>query len=277
MKLQASPVKASRDARHRRSRSRAGCKLDGRYGDDARRAQALQAARPDVMVVAAYGLILPPGCSDCRAWVPQHPRLAAAALARRARSIAPSGPATPNRHHHHADGRRPGHRRHAARSAPVDIRADDTTATLHDRLAALGGRLIVEALELAACGGLASGQAARRRRDLRHKDREGQSRHRLAAAGAEIERRLRAPSTLPRRQRRAGGRDHQGLAAPCPPAAPGRDEVLSVRSQRRGGLRRQALAALTELQRRRQTPGRRGLPERPPDRARAPVGTVTAG
>ncbi|MGE8374437.1 MAG: methionyl-tRNA formyltransferase, partial [Diaphorobacter nitroreducens] len=30
----------------------------------------------------------------------------------------------------------------------------DTTATLHDRLAQLGGRLIVEALELAACGGL---------------------------------------------------------------------------------------------------------------------------
>ncbi|MEG1736355.1 MAG: methionyl-tRNA formyltransferase, partial [Comamonas sp.] len=31
---------------------------------------------------------------------------------------------------------------------------DDTTASLHDKLAELGGRLIVEALELAACGGL---------------------------------------------------------------------------------------------------------------------------
>ncbi len=30
----------------------------------------------------------------------------------------------------------------------------DTTASLHDRLADMGGRLIVEALELAACGGL---------------------------------------------------------------------------------------------------------------------------
>jgi len=36
----------------------------------------------------------------------------------------------------------------------VDIAPDDTTASLHDRLATLGGRLIVEALELAACGGL---------------------------------------------------------------------------------------------------------------------------
>src|SRR4029450_529552 len=35
------------------------------------------------------------------------------------------------------------------------IAPDDTTGRLHDRLAALGGRLIVEALELAACGGLA--------------------------------------------------------------------------------------------------------------------------
>jgi methionyl-tRNA formyltransferase len=36
----------------------------------------------------------------------------------------------------------------------LPIAARDTTATLHDRLAEMGGRLIVEALELAACGGL---------------------------------------------------------------------------------------------------------------------------
>jgi methionyl-tRNA formyltransferase len=36
----------------------------------------------------------------------------------------------------------------------VAIAPQDTTGALHDRLAALGGRLIVEALELAACGGL---------------------------------------------------------------------------------------------------------------------------
>jgi methionyl-tRNA formyltransferase len=37
---------------------------------------------------------------------------------------------------------------------PLAIRPDDTTASLHDRLADLGARLMVEALELAACGGL---------------------------------------------------------------------------------------------------------------------------
>ncbi len=36
----------------------------------------------------------------------------------------------------------------------LPIGADDTTGTLHDKLASLGGRLIVEALELTACGGL---------------------------------------------------------------------------------------------------------------------------
>src|SRR3569832_1294196 len=37
----------------------------------------------------------------------------------------------------------------------VAIAADDTTGTLHDKLALLGGRLIVEALEIAACGKVA--------------------------------------------------------------------------------------------------------------------------
>ncbi len=36
----------------------------------------------------------------------------------------------------------------------LPIASEDTTGTLHDKLAALGGRLVVEALELAACGGL---------------------------------------------------------------------------------------------------------------------------
>jgi methionyl-tRNA formyltransferase len=36
----------------------------------------------------------------------------------------------------------------------IAIAPDDTTGTLHDKLAVLGGRLIVEALEIAACGGL---------------------------------------------------------------------------------------------------------------------------
>src|SRR6185369_7482071 len=44
-------------------------RLDGKHPDDARHARAaLESARPDVLVVAAYGLILPP-------WVLALPRL----------------------------------------------------------------------------------------------------------------------------------------------------------------------------------------------------------
>ena len=98
-----------------------------------------------------------------------------------------------DRRHHHADGRRPRHRRHAA--ARVRCRSATTPpARLHDRLAALGGRLIVEALELAACGGLRAGAAARRRRDLRTQDREGRGPDRLVAARRRRSRGACAPS-----------------------------------------------------------------------------------
>ena len=67
------------------SRSRAACAWTASSADDAQAArEALLAAAPDVMVVAAYGLILPPWVLDAAApGLPQHPRLAAAALARR--------------------------------------------------------------------------------------------------------------------------------------------------------------------------------------------------
>ncbi len=82
MKLQPSPVKQVALA--------AGCpvaqptrlKLDGPHADEALAAQAaLQAADLDVLVVAAYGLILPLGAQPATPGVPQHPRIAAAALA----------------------------------------------------------------------------------------------------------------------------------------------------------------------------------------------------
>jgi hypothetical protein len=44
-------------------------RLDGKYPEDAAaRARALAARKPDVLVVAAYGLILPQWVLDCRAW-----------------------------------------------------------------------------------------------------------------------------------------------------------------------------------------------------------------
>ena len=69
MKLQASPVKQFAQAQGMAVAQPRSLRLDGKYPDEAEVARAaLQAAAPDVLVVAAYGLILPP-------WVLDWPRL----------------------------------------------------------------------------------------------------------------------------------------------------------------------------------------------------------
>ncbi|MDZ7858827.1 methionyl-tRNA formyltransferase [Sphaerotilus sp.] len=131
-------------------------KLDGRYPDEAAAArEVLQAGQLDVLVVAAYGLILPQ-------WVLDLPRLGClnihGSLLPRWRGAAPihraieAGDADTGITIMQMDaGLDTGDMLLVAREP---IRSDDTTAVLHDRLAALGGGLIVEALALAACGGL---------------------------------------------------------------------------------------------------------------------------
>ena len=156
MKLQASPVKQLAQQHGIAVAQPQGLRLDGRFADDARAAQAaLQAAGADVMVVAAYGLILP-------SWVLDGPRLGClnihASLLPRWRGAAPihraieAGDAETGVTIMQMDeGLDTGD---MLLRAELPITADDTTARLHDRLAELGGRLVVEALELAACGGL---------------------------------------------------------------------------------------------------------------------------
>jgi methionyl-tRNA formyltransferase len=158
MKLQASPVKLFGIEHGLPLAQPRSLRLDGNFPDDARVAkQALVDARLDVLVVAAYGLILPP-------WLLAVPRLGCinihASLLPRWRGAAPIHRAI-----------EAGDARTGITVMQMDagldtgdmllvesiaIGPDDTTASLHDRLAALGGRLIVEALELAACGGLAA-------------------------------------------------------------------------------------------------------------------------
>jgi methionyl-tRNA formyltransferase len=61
LKLQASPVKQFAQAHGLPLAQPRSLRLDGKFPDDAAAARAtLQAAAPEVMVVAAYGLILPP-------------------------------------------------------------------------------------------------------------------------------------------------------------------------------------------------------------------------
>ena len=156
MKLQASPVKQLAQQHGIAVSQPHSLRLDGKYPDEAAAARdALLAAAPDVMVVAAYGLILPQ-------WTLELPRLGClnihGSLLPRWRGAAPihraieAGDAETGITIMQMDaGLDTGDMLLIEREA---IRADDTTAVLHDRLASLGGRLIVEALEMAACGGL---------------------------------------------------------------------------------------------------------------------------
>lgn len=147
MKLQASPVKQCAVAHGWPVAQPRSLRLDGKYPEDAAAArEALLAARPDVMVVAAYGLILPQWVLD----LPAHGCLNIhASLLPRWRGAAPihraieAGDAQTGITIMQMDaGLDTGDM--LLREA-VDI-GSDTTARLHDRLAELGGRLIVQAL-----------------------------------------------------------------------------------------------------------------------------------
>jgi methionyl-tRNA formyltransferase len=156
LKLQASPVKQLAQEHGWPVAQPRSLRLDGRYPEDASAAQAaIEAAGADVMVVAAYGLILPQ-------WVLDTPRLGClnihASLLPRWRGAAPihraieAGDSETGVTIMQMDaGLDTGAMLLAERVATAP---QDTTGSLHDRLAALGGGLIVEALELAACGGL---------------------------------------------------------------------------------------------------------------------------
>ncbi|MDP3169876.1 MAG: methionyl-tRNA formyltransferase, partial [Polaromonas sp.] len=79
----------------------------------------------------------------------------------------------------------------------ITILPADTTASLHDRLAALGGRLIVEALELAACGGLSPVRQPEQGICYAHKIEKHEAAIDWPQSAASIERRIRAFNPFP--------------------------------------------------------------------------------
>jgi methionyl-tRNA formyltransferase len=155
MKLQASSVKQWAQSHGIATAQPRSLRLDGKYPEDAAAAKAaIEAAQADVMVVAAYGLILPQ-------WVLDLPKKGClnihASLLPRWRGAAPihraieAGDAQSGITIMQMDaGLDTGDMLLVERLA---IDAADSTESLHDKLAALGGRLIVKALELAALGG----------------------------------------------------------------------------------------------------------------------------
>jgi methionyl-tRNA formyltransferase len=148
MKLQASPVKQHAVAHGIPVAQPRSLRLDGKYPEDAAEAQRLlQAAKADVMVVVAYGLILPQ-------WVLDLPRTGClnihASLLPRWRGAAPihraieAGDAITGVTIMQMDAGLDTGDMLLVESLP--ILDSDTTGSLHDKLAALGGRMVVQAL-----------------------------------------------------------------------------------------------------------------------------------
>jgi len=288
MKLQASAVKQRAVAAGIPVAQPQGLKLDGKYATDAAAArEALLAADPDVMVVAAYGLILPQWVLD----LPGSRRPSATGtspIPRGDQAALGSGPSGGLRGclNIHASllprwrGAAPIHRAIEAGDAETGItimqmdagldtgamcviereriRADDTTATLHDRLATLGGRLIVEALEMAACGGLPLTPQPAEGVTYAHKIEKAESAIAWAQPAVEIERRLRAFDPFPGGVATLAGEavkvwraevvEGQGVPgeviAPGPVVACGEGALLLTELQRAGGKRGPAAAFL---------------------------------
>ena len=182
-------------------------RLDGKFPDEAEAGRAaLDAARPDVLVVAAYGLILPQ-------WVLDLPRLGClnihGSLLPRWRGAAPI------------------HRAIEAGDAQTGITimqmdagldtgdmllierepilADDTTARLHDRLAALGARLVVRSLADAAAGTLLPVRQPEAGVTYAHKIDKAEAAIDWRLPAVAIERRVRAFDPFPGATFQAGG------------------------------------------------------------------------
>lgn len=207
MKLQPSPVKQFAQAHGVPVSQPRSLRLDGKYPEDAAAARAaLQEARPDVMVVAAYGLILPQ-------WVLALPRLGClnihASLLPRWRGAAPihraieAGDAETGVTIMQMDaGLDTGDMLLTER---VAIAPEDTTGTLHDKLAGLGARMIVEALELAACGGLRPVKQPAEGVTYAHKIEKAEAAIDWSRPADAIERRIRAFDPFPGATARVGG------------------------------------------------------------------------
>ena len=187
-------------------------RLSGKYPEDAAAAQeAILAAQADVMVVAAYGLILPQ-------WVLDAPRLGClnihASLLPRWRGAAPihraieAGDAETGITIMQMDAGLDTGDMLLVETLPITHTGmqRDTTTTLHDKLAALGGRCIVQALALLATGSLKpvpqprandDAQAAALGISYAHKIDKTEAHIDWSQSAVQIERKVRALNPFP--------------------------------------------------------------------------------
>ena len=199
LKLQASPVKQFALEHGLPVAQPRSLRLDGKYPEDAAaaRAQLLQAA-PEVMVVAAYGLILPRwvlelparGCLNIHGSL--LPRWRGAAPIHRA--IEAGDAVTGITIMQMDEGLDTGD---MLLMEQEPIQPQDTTALLHDRLVAMGARLIVQSLAALEQGALVRTPQPAEGANYAHKIDKAEAALDWSRPAQELERRLRAFDPFP--------------------------------------------------------------------------------
>jgi methionyl-tRNA formyltransferase len=269
MKLHASAVKQFALDKNLALAQPRSLRLDGKYPEDAAQARdAIHAARADVMVVAAYGLILPQWVLDAMSGSAVHAVTSVGANKLGCLNI-------------HASllprwrGAAPIHRAIEAgdtetgitimqMDAGLDtgdmllverqpIHPAHTTALLHDSLAALGGRMIVDALELAAKGGLKPVKQPEQGVTYAHKIEKTEATIDWQQRAEVIVRRICAFDPFPGAHSVLAGETIKVWAAAvlpgAPPAGSEPGEILSVAPEGIAVAAMNSVVMLTQLQR----------------------------
>ena len=237
-------------------------KLDGKYPEDAKAARALLvAAQADAMVVAAYGLILPQWALD----VPAHGCFNIhASLLPRWRGAAPIHRAIEAGDLHTGvtlmqmdAGLDTGDMLLIEKCA---VGPDDTTAILHDTLAALGADLVVRALAQAASGDLKPVPQPLDGVTYAHKIEKHEAEIDWAQPADLIVRRVRAFNPFPGASTHLGGETLKiwsaSVGAVLPPSTAEFGSILALAGDSIDVVAMNSVVSIAELQR----PGGKRLP-----------------
>ncbi len=290
MKLQASSVKQYALEHGMPVLQPRSLRLDGKYPEDAQAAKAaIEAAQADAMVVAAYGLILPQWVLDTMAAAPGRPKQGTAPSGgSAAHEVASVGARKFGCFNIHASllprwrGAAPVHRAIEAGDSEtavtimqmdagldtgdmlmahtVPIEASDTTGSLQDRLAQLGGRLMLLALQKAEAQALKPVPQSAQGVTYAQKIEKNEAGIDWRQGAGQIAQKVRAFNPFPGATTTLNGETLKiWMAVPAalaPPAQAPPGTVLMVDPQGLAVAAKDSVVVITELQR----PGGKRLP-----------------